>query len=379
MHKILWIVAFCFMAMSPLTAQAQSQLETKAKQAIIVDVNTGVVLYEKNAHERMATSSMSKVMTVYMLFEELKKGAIKLDDTILVSKKAWEMGGSRMFIQVDTRVKVEDLIRGIVIQSGNDATVAVAEGLAGTEDAFAEAMTVRAHELGMKNSNFKNASGWPDPDHYSTAHDLAILAYRIINDFPEYYHYFAEREFTYNKIKQINRDPLLGAVAGADGLKTGHTEAAGFGLMGSAIRDGHRVVMVINGLGSMDERKEEGVRLLEWAFRSFERKTLVKQGEVVDRASVWLGKTPDVQLVAAKNLDVVLPRTRRSDVRMSVRYEGPVTAPVKKDTKVGVLKVEIPDQAPMEIDLLAANDVPRIGVFGRVKSRAKFLLSGVTE
>ncbi len=379
MHRILWVAALCLMAVTAAPAQAQSQLETKAKQAIIVDVNTGVVLYEKDAHVRMPTSSMSKVMTTYMLFEELKKGAIKLDDTILVSEKAWNMGGSEMFIEVGERVRVEDLIRGIVIQSGNDATVAVAEGLAGTEEAFAEAMTVRAKELGMKESNFKNASGWPDPDHYSTAHDLAILAYRTIQDFPEYYHYFAEREFTYNKIRQPNRDPLLGAVAGADGLKTGHTEAAGYGLMGSAIRDGHRVVMVINGLESIAERKEEGIRLLEWAFRNFERKKLVKQGEAVDRAAVWLGKTPDVELVAAKDLDIVMPRTRRNDVRMSVSYQAPLAAPVKKGTVVGKLKVEIPDQAPMEVDLMAANDVPRLGAFGRAKARAKYLLSGVTE
>ncbi len=379
MHRILWVVAVCLMAVTAQPAQAQSQLETKARQAIIVDVNTGVILYEKDAHTRMPTSSMSKVMTTYMLFEELKKGAIKLDDTILVSEKAWNMGGSKMFIGVGDRVKVEDLIRGIVIQSGNDATVAVAEGLAGTEEAFAEAMTVRAKEIGMKESNFKNASGWPDPDHYSTAHDLAILAYRTIQDFPEYYHYFAEREFTYNKIRQLNRDPLLGAVAGADGLKTGHTEAAGYGLMGSAIRDGHRVVMVINGLESMAERKEEGVRLLEWGFRNFERKKLVKQGEVVDRASVWLGKVPDVELVAAKDLDIVMPRTRRNDVHMTVSYEGPLAAPVKKGAVVGKLKVQIPDQSPMEIDLMAANDVPRLGVFGRAKNRAKYLLTGATE
>src|SRR6218665_153533 len=307
MHRILWVAAVCLVAFTAQPAQAQSQLETKAKQAIIVDVNTGVILYEKDAHSRMPTSSMSKVMTTYMLFEELKKGAIKLDDTILVSEKAWNMGGSKMFIGVGDRVKVEDLIRGIVIQSGNDATVAVAEGLAGTEESFAEAMTARAKEIGMKETNLKNASGWPDPDHYSTAHDLAILAYRTIQDFPEYYHYFAEREFTYNKIRQPNRDPLLGAVAGADGLKTGHTEAAGYGLMGSAIRDGHRVVMVINGLESMAERKEEGVRLLEWGFRNFDRKKLVKQGEAVDRAAVWLGKSPDVELVAAKDLDIVMP------------------------------------------------------------------------
>lgn len=379
MYRIMQMAVLAVMFLSAAPAWAQAQLETKARQAVIVDVETGAVLFEKNANEHMPTSSMSKVMTIYILFEELKKGSIKLDDTILVSEKAWRMGGSKMFIKVGERVKVEDLIRGIVIQSGNDATVAVAEGIAGTEEAFAEAMTARAKELGMKDSNFKNASGWPDPDHYSTAHDLAILAYRVITDFPEYYHYFGEKEFTFNKIRQQNRDPLLGAVAGADGLKTGHTEIAGFGLIGSAIRDGHRVVMVINGLESDAERKEEGVRLIEWAFRNFERKTLVKEGETVDRGTVWLGKTPDVALVAAKKLDVILPRAQRNDVRMSVRYDAPLKAPVKKGTPVGTLKVEIPQQAPMEVELQAGSDVPRLGFFGRAKARAKYLFSGQAE
>lgn len=376
-NNILAAVAlFCF---TTLAVPAQAQIETNAKQAIIVDAQTGIVLFEKNAGERMPTSSMSKVMTVYMLFEDLKRGRIKLDDTILVSEKAWRMGGSKMFIRVGERVKVEDLVRGIVIQSGNDATVAVAEGLAGSEEAFAEAMTARAKEIGMKDTNLKNASGWPDPDHYSTARDLALLAYRITHDFPEYYHYFGEKEFTYNKIRQQNRDPLLGRVAGADGLKTGHTEIAGYGLMGSAIRDGRRVVMVVNGLGSEKERVEEGVRLLEWAFRNFEKQTLVQQGQFVDTAKVWLGKQADVPLVTAENVDVLLPRARRNDVRMFVTYDGPLHAPVKKGAEVGKLRIEIPQQAPIEVALHAGADVARMGIWGRVKNRAGYLLFGQVE
>ena len=221
---------------------AAAQVETKAREAIIVDANTGVVLLDKEADAQMPTSSMSKVMTIYMLFEDLKAGRVKLEDTFLVSEKAWRMGGSKMFIKVGDRVKVEDLIRGIIIQSGNDATIAVAEGLAGSEEAFAQAMTARAKELGMTKSHFVNASGWPDPEHYSTPRDLALLAYRIIHDFPEYYHYFAEKEFTYNKIRQPNRLPILTAVNGADGLKTGHAEEAGYGLIASAKRDDRRVI-----------------------------------------------------------------------------------------------------------------------------------------
>lgn len=373
------LLAAAFVFLTAVTAPAFAQIETKAKQAIIVDVDTGVVLLEKNATETMPTSSMSKVMTTYMVFEELKKGRIKLDDQILVSEKAWSMQGSKMFIKVGDRVKVEDLIRGIVIQSGNDATIAVAEGLAGTEEAFAEAMTARAKQLGMMNSNFKNASGWPDPDHYSTAQDLAILANRIIKDFPDYYHYFAEKEYTYNKIRQQNRDPLLGKVAGADGLKTGHTEAAGYGLIGSAIRDGHRVIMVVNGLESTKEREEESIRLLEWAFRTFDRKVLVKAGETIDRASVWLGKSADVPLVVNDDVRIVLPRSRAGEVRMSVSYESPLPAPVKKGTEVGKLKIEIPQQAPIEVSLYTGADVPRLGFFGRAKNRARYLLFGQSE
>lgn len=367
---------FCMIAACAVfwAAPVQAQVETNAKQAIIVDVETGVVLFEKNSMERMPTASMSKVMTTYMLFDELKRGRLKLDDRILVSEKAWRMGGSKMFIHVGDRVKVEDLIRGIVIQSGNDATVAVAEGLGGTEDAFAEAMTARAKQLGMKNTNLKNASGWPDPDHYSTAHDLAILAHRIIADFPEYYHYFAEREFTYNKIRQQNRDPLLGRVAGADGLKTGHTEAAGYGLMGSAIRDGRRVIMVISGLSSEKERLEESVRLLEWAFRNFDRQVLVKQGEAVDGAPVWLGRTAEVPLVAKDDIRVVVPRARRHEVRMSASYESPVPAPIKKGTEIGHLTIDIPHQVPIKVALYAGADVPRLGFFGRAKERARYLI-----
>lgn len=377
--KKILIAAMAMLLVFATAAPASAQIDTKAKQAIIVDANTGVILLDKSSDEHMPTSSMSKVMTVYMLFEDLKRGRVKLDDTFLVSEKAWRMEGSKMFIKVGDRVKVEDLVRGIAIQSGNDAAVAVAEGLAGTEEAFAAAMTTRAQELGMKNSNFKNASGWPDPDHYSTARDLSLLAYRIIHDFPEYYHYFAEKEFTFNKIRQPNRDPLLGKVNGADGLKTGHTDIAGYGLIGSALRDGRRVILVLNGLDSVSERKEESIRLMEWAFRNFEAKKLVLKDEAVDNAKVWLGKQAVVPLVAASDLTILLPRARRGDVKMTVTYDGPLYAPVAKGAEVGKLRVEVPDQQPVEVTLLAGAAVPRLGAFGRAKQRAKYLLSGLEE
>jgi len=358
---------------------AMAQVDTKAREAIVVDAHTGVVLLDKNADARMPTSSMSKVMTIYMLFEDLKAGRVKLDDTFLVSEKAWRMGGSKMFIKVGDRVKVEDLIRGIIIQSGNDATVAVAEGLAGSEAAFAEAMTARAKELGMTGSHFVNASGWPDPEHYSTPRDLALLAYRIIHDFPEYYHYFSEKEFTYNKIRQPNRLPILASVKGADGLKTGHAEEAGYGLIGSAERDGRRVIVVVNGLASEAERKEESTKLIEWAFRSFETKKLVVKGDEVQKAKVWLGKQEEVPLVAAEDLTVLLPRAKAKDVRMTVTFEGPLKAPVKQGEQVGTLKVEVPGQAPVEIKVAAGASVARLGAWGRAKKRAGYIITHQAE
>lgn len=357
------------------SALAES-IDTQATQAIIVDADTGTVLLDKGSNEHMPTSSMSKVMSMYMVFDALKSGKLKLDDTLAVSEKAWRMQGSKMFIHVGDQVRVEDLIRGVIIQSGNDAVVALAEGLAGSEEAFAEQMNDRAKEIGLANSHFMNASGWPDPDHYSTPRDLAVLAYRIMTDFPEYYHYFSEKEYTYNKIKQQNRDPLLGRVPGADGLKTGHTEIAGYGLIGTAKREDRRVIMVINGLPTDKARGEEGARLMEWAFRNFENKKIVTAGEEVSQAHVWLGKTPDVAMLAEKDLTIVMPRARRNDLKISVKYDEPLKAPLKKGDKIGSLKIEIPDQTPVEMGLLAGEDVERKGLFGRVKDRLSYLLTG---
>jgi len=358
---------------------AYAQTDTIAKQAIIVDATSGAVLLDKDANGKMPTSSMSKVMTMYMVFDALKHGNLKLDDELLVSERAWKNSmsdGSRMFIQVGTRVKVEDLIRGVIVQSGNDASVALAEGVAGTEEAFVDAMNKRAQEIGLKNSHFMNATGLPDPNHYSTPRDLALLAYRIMTDFPEYYHYFSEKEFVYNKIKQQNRDPLLGKVNGADGLKTGHTEIAGYGLIGTAQRDGRRIILVMNGLQSQKDRQEEGIKLMEWAFRSFETKKLVSSGETLENAKVWLGQEETVPLVTKKDVVVTLPRARRNELKMTVKYNDPLKAPVAKGDQVGTLILQVPDQQAEEIPLFAGVDDARKGVFGRVKDRLGYLLTG---
>lgn len=376
MKKLILIFAL-LLAVCGVTP-AHAQVDTPAKQAIIVDADTGAVLFEKNANEHMPTSSMSKVMTMYMVFEALKAGRLHLNDELLVSEKAWREGmddGSRMFIQVGTKVKVEDLIRGVIVQSGNDASIALAEGISGTEDAFVETMNARAKTLGLNDSHFMNADGMPVDGHYSTCRDLAVLAYRIMKDFPEYYHYFGEKDFTYNKIHQMNRDPLIGHVQGADGLKTGHTQIAGYGLMGSAQRNGRRIILVMNGLNSEKERQEEGIKLMEWAFRNFENKKILTKGEQVSTADVWLGQEAEVPLVAADDVTVVLPMGKRNELKLTVKYDGPLKAPVAKGDKIGKLEIDVPDQKAQTVDLVAGADDARKGMFGRVKDRLAYLLT----
>lgn len=373
------LALFCLFVAQAARAQG-GMIETLATRAILVDAGTGTVLLDKNANERMPTSSMSKVMTIYMIFEALKQGKLHLNDEFLVSERSWRMQGSKMFIKVGDKVKVEDLIRGVIIQSGNDAAVTLAEGLAGSEDSFVDAMNARAKQIGLSESHFMNASGWPDPEHYSTPRDLALLAYRVIADFPEHYHYFSEKEFTYNNIRQQNRDPLLHRLAGADGLKTGHTEIAGYGLIGSARRgsgyQSRRLILVINGLPSVQAREDEAVRILEWGFRNFEPKTLITKGQTVDAAKVWLGRADDVPLVASQDMSALLPIEHLSEIKFTVTYMGPLKAPVKKDDSVAKLRIEIPGQPAVEMGLLAGVDVPRQGAIARAKTRLSYLLEG---
>ncbi|MFH1158178.1 MAG: D-alanyl-D-alanine carboxypeptidase family protein [Pseudomonadota bacterium] len=373
MKKKIPLFAAAFL-LACVTSSHAAVLSTPATHAILLDAGTGTVLLDKNADDRMPTSSMSKVMTLYMVFDALKKGQLKLNDNLPVSEKAWRMGGSKMFIKVGSRVKVEDLIRGVAIQSGNDATVALAEGLAGSEEAFAGHMNSRAREMGMTNSHFMNASGWPVQEHYSTPRDLSLLAFRMLADFPEHYHYFGEKEFTYNRIHQFNRDPLLGKVTGADGIKTGHTEIAGYGLIGSASRGGRRLILVINGLQSEKQRAEEGTKLLEWGFRDFESRKILKKGDPVAEAEVWLGQEDKMPLVAETDMTAILPVIGRENVRMTAIYEAPLIAPVRKGVLAGKLRIEIPDQLPVEVNLLTGKRVGRKGISGRVMDRFFYLL-----
>jgi D-alanyl-D-alanine carboxypeptidase (penicillin-binding protein 5/6) len=352
---------------APATSPANTPVgpvDTAARYALIVDYNTGATLLDKDADVPMTPSSMTKLMTAYIVYGMLKSGRLKLDQELPVSERAWRMGGSKMFVQIGTQVKVEDLIRGMIVQSGNDACIVLAEGIAGSEEQFVELMNQKARELGLKNTNFRNSTGWPDADHHMSARDIATLAGRIIQDFPEYYKYDSEKTFKYNNIEQGNRNPLVQKGL-ADGLKTGHTEEAGYGLVASAARGGRRIILVLNGMTSMHQRAEESERLLEWAFREFEDVTLFTAGDTVEHAPVWLGAAPSVPLVGGRDLVVTMPRNWRSKAKVVVEYDSPIRAPVLRGTALGRLSVSGEGVPDMAIALLAGADVPRLGLPGR--------------
>ena len=367
--------AACALLIGLASGQALG-FETSAKQAILVDTETGAVLLEKASDQLMHPASMSKLMTAYMVFERLGDGSLKLDDTMRVSEKAWRMGGSKMFVEVDSLVSVEDLLRGVIIQSGNDASIVLAEGLASSEDAFAESMTRRARELGMTDSVFKNATGWPDPEHLMTSRELAMLAQRIIREFPVYYRYFSETSFTFSKIKQGNRNPLLYRGAGADGLKTGHTEQSGYGLVASAERNGRRLILVVNGLGSVNARSREAERLLDFGFREFKNYELFGDGETVDEAPVWLGEADTVPLVLDAPLTITMQRKARRGMKVVVQMDRAIPAPVKKGDRVATLVITAKDSETIERPLFAAQDVDRRGLVGRVTAAISHLVFG---
>lgn len=363
----------------PATAQT---FETTAKQSILVDYETGTVLFEKNADATMFPASMSKIMTALLVFDRLRDGTFTLETKLPVSEKAWRMGGSKMFVRVGEDVSVEDLLRGVIVQSGNDASIVFAEAIGGSEEAFAELMTKRALEIGLEGTVFRNATGWPDPDHVTTARDLAKLAGYVIREFPDNYTYYSETEFTYGKsldgkpIKQSNRNPLLYQGVGADGLKTGHTEAAGFGLTASGIRSDRRLVMVIHGLESVRARSQESRRLFDWGFRNFANYALFKAGDTVETASVWLGDKPTVALVLKDDFIVTLPRASRSGMKVAVKYQGPISTPIAKGQQVAVLEVSGSGIEPIRRPLFADEDVGQLAFFGRIGSAISYIIFG---
>jgi D-alanyl-D-alanine carboxypeptidase (penicillin-binding protein 5/6) len=357
------------LATAPLLAPmaAAEPVATNAKHVYIEDFQTGAVLYDKMGEERLGPASMSKLMTVYMLFDAMKRGDVKPTDTFHVSQRAWEKQGSKMFVEIDSDIKVEDLIRGMIIQSGNDACIVVAEGLAGSEDEFAARMNKKAKEIGLTDSNFTNSTGWPDDNHYMTARDIATLSRHLIVDFPEYYHYFAEKEFTWLGIKQGNRNPLLyRAGSGVDGLKTGHTEEAGFGIAVSAEREGRRIIMVIHGLTGMQDRADQAGQMLDWAFRETGNYTVATKGAVLADAPVEYGGSKTVPLTVSQDLLLTLPKGDREKVTAKAVVNTPIVAPIALGQEVGKLIVTAPNMPEFTYPLVAGQDVPEIGLGGRI-------------
>lgn len=355
--------------------------ETAARNAILMDYDTGEYLFEKNIAESVPPASMSKLMTVYILMSKIKDGSIKLDDTFSVSENAWRKGGaatggSTMFLSIGDNVSVENLIKGIVIQSGNDACIVVAENVAGSEDDFVILMNKTAKKLGLKNSHFENATGLPHPDHRMSMEDLAILARHIIKEFPELYHYFSQKEFVYNNIKQGNRNPLLYTMKGADGLKTGHTEEAGFCLAASATKGERRLIEVMSGMSSNRERSEEAERLMSWGFREFNNFKILTKGQTVATAKVWYGKEDSVNLTVADDVLKTVHISQQDNVKATAEFDEPVKAPIKAGQEIGTIKIEIEGQSPLNVPLIAANDVSETGMLGKFWANVKYFIFG---
>ncbi len=357
-------------------ASAQSQ-GTPAKAALVIDLTSGAILLEKDADRALPPASMSKLMTLNMAFEALDQGLISMTDKFRVSARASAMGGSKMFLREGELVSVHDLLRGVIVQSGNDAAVALGEALAGTEEAFAERMNQRAGEIGLKNSTFANSTGWPDPRQLMSTRDLVTLASRLITEFPDYYPMFTQEEFAWDGVAQRNRNPLLTLGVGADGLKTGHTEEAGYGLVASAVRGKRRIVMVIAGLSSKGERRHEAERLINWAFRAFETRQLYAKGEGLIEAPVWIGSSGSVTLAPERDVTVTAPFGALDKAELKVRYSGPIPAPIEEGQMVGHVEIIVPDLTPVQVPLVATHSVAKGGFLTRVQAAGELLLDQV--
>lgn len=370
---------FALLALTILAPLAGA-ITTDAKQAIVVDAETGKVLYEKNARQQMAPSSMTKVMTAYVLFNALRAGQLSMDTIYTVSEKASSRRGSTMWLERRQKVSVQDLLIGLIVVSGNDAAIALGEGFAGTEAEFAKLMNATAVAIGMVDTNFVNASGWPDEGHYSTAWDLAILGQRLISDHPDFYSYFARKSLNFNDILQNNRNPILGdELLGVDGIKTGQTDAGGYGVMISAVRDDRRVIIVLNGATSKAERKTQAERLTDWALRAYGNHSLFRAGQVIGHAPVWLGQQDTVPLVAKYGLRMTLPRHTYENLRAQVTYRSPVPAPVNIGTELGTLILSGPGIDPQEIPVVAGASVDSVGRLERVSTGIRYIVFGLSD
>jgi len=369
---------FTFLISFILFASKLYAIDTKAEQAIVMDFDTNEILFEKNSNIKTPPASMTKIMTVYAAFDRLKNTDLSIENECLVSAKAYKMGGSRTFLEIDDKVSIDELLKGIIIQSGNDASVALAECLAGTEDDFAKLMNVYAKRLGMINTNFLNSSGWPEDDHYSTVYDLALLSNALIREFPDLYLYFSDKEFTYNDIRQPNRNKLLSSVQGADGLKTGFTRASGWGIAATAKRDNRRITTVINGTNSSRSRLNEASNLINWAFSQTSQKLLVDENQVIVEVDVWLGNKPRVNLVSSKKVVSTLSFDQIQLIKSSLQYKRPIEAPIKKGEVYGKLIIDIDGKPNIEVELISQESIGTVNPISKVFAAMKYLIFGTS-
>ncbi len=359
------------MAVAIANAAPNAEFTIKAKQAIIMDAASGAVLFQYNADQLIPPASMSKLMTIAVVFRALKTGEKTLDTEFNMSEHAWRTGGapsrtSAMMVPLNTRTKISELLRGLIVESGNDAAIALGEGLAGNEKAFARMMETEARRIGLAKSTFRNATGLYNPEHLMSVRELAQLARYLITEYPQYYPMFAEKNFNYRNHKFINRNPLLFLNIGADGLKTGHITQSGYGVVGSAVQDGKRLIIVLSGLASENERREESRKILEWGFHAFGEFKLFEAGEIIGKARVWGGDKSSVPLIGNGELNVVLPRfPANQKLRAEIVYTGPLKAPVQKGDQVAILKVSSSNDATSEVPLFAAENVATAGKMRR--------------
>ena len=364
MKKYLIHIAVFLLMLTP--ASHAAYIDTDAEVAVVIDGHTGKVLFSKDKDKKTYPASMTKIMTTLIIFEKLANETLSLDDKFLVSEKAWrEREGSSMFVEVDKEIRVEDLLRGIIVQSGNDACIVVAENIAGTEESFAKMMTQKAKEIGMKNTNFTNSTGMYDKDNYSTVYDIALLSMHLINEYPQYYHLFAETEFEWSGIKQNNRNSLLYKNMGVDGLKTGHLSKSGYGLAASAVDQNRRVISVVNGFESTQKRTQGSSRLITWAFREFTNLKLFEKEDIVGQVEISGASNKESDVSTGEEIIITVPKSKRDRLTTNIVVDDNISAPLNAGDKVGYLEISVPGEENQTYELYATNEIDRSNIFVR--------------
>ena len=351
-------------------------IETIAKQAILYDMDTKSVLFKKNSDQLVSPSSMSKIMTIYYVFKKISEGELSLQDEFIVSKKAWKKGGSKMFVKVNEKVKVEDLIRGIIVQSGNDACIVLAEGLSGSEKLFSEELTELGKEIGLENSFFTNSTGWPDPEHLMTVDDLLTLSIRTIKDFPDLFHYYSEKEFTFSGIKQLNRNPLLFTDLNSDGLKTGHTSLGGYGLVATVKKNDRRLILVLNGLNSSKDRAKEAQRLLKIGFNQYEILKIAEANEKLKTLNVWGGDKKKINIFSKDEIKITIPKKIKKQLSFAIKYQSPLIPPIISEEPIGEFLIKKNKEILKKFELFTDQNVRKMNFFQKIGHNFRYLLFG---